>query len=119
MNYSSSDDLVTELTNLPDIYAEVDEELNFTRIVSEIELGNSCDCPSGAQCFKTCDDSDTSNTATVDLRFSYPNNINIAAPTDYQDLSAILQTLEGNTAEEAQDTATPPTPANEQVPTNE
>ena len=67
------DNLVEELGELPNIYVEVDGNYDFTRLyfTKEIEIG----------------------TITVDLGLSYPMNVNISEPSEYQDLTTLLQGL--------------------------
>ena len=61
--------------DFPEIYAEVDGEDNFTRLYVKSDLENSA------------------ASVTMDLNFSYPNNINVPEPQEYRDFSDIIQEL--------------------------
>ena len=61
--------------DFPEIYAEVDGEDNFTRLYVKSNLENSA------------------ASVTMDLNFSYPNNINVPEPQEYRDFSDIIQEL--------------------------
>lgn len=93
LGLDNSNKLITEIQNLSPIYVEVDEDYDITRIYTQIDLSRNCDCPSGAQCIQACDDNDSYATATIDLRINYPTNISVAAPSEYQDFSAVLQSI--------------------------
>ncbi len=68
-------DLTSEVSNLPEIYVEVDKDYNFTRL------------------YFTSEPEDADMTLTTDLGFSYPENINIAEPTEYKDFSSVVQEI--------------------------
>lgn len=68
------DNVTEDLTDLPMIYVEVNDDYDFTRLY-----------------FKSTNDDDTKLTADID--FTYPANINISEPTEYQDVYTILQNL--------------------------
>ena len=68
--------IVEEVQNLPELYAEVDENYNFTRLLFEVDMSGG---------------NEMLGTATVDLNFSYPTNINVSEPTEYKDISDVLQ----------------------------
>ena len=64
--------------NLPAIYAEIDENNNFTRFY-----------------FKTTTDNldDTSTTTEADINLSYPSEVRVIDPTDYMDMSTLLDSV--------------------------
>ena len=62
----ASSGLVSAIQNLPDMYVEVDEEANLTRLYIDTSVGL--------------------NTVRIDLDFSYPENVNVPEPTEYQEL---------------------------------
>jgi hypothetical protein len=67
---------VMEITNeMPAIYAEVNENNEFTRLYMESDIN------------------DGAATATIDLGFSYPNNINVSEPVEYKDFAEHIQTI--------------------------
>lgn len=67
---------VMEITNeMPAIYAEVNENNEFTRLYLETDIN------------------DGAATATIDLGFSYPNNINVSEPVEYKDFAEHIQTI--------------------------
>lgn len=70
----NTDSLVGDINELPDIYVEVDNDNNFSRIYFE-------------------DESSSDYTMTTDLGFTYPSSINVAEPTEYQDLVELIQQL--------------------------
>lgn len=76
-----ANNLMGYLQELPEIYVEIDDNYNFTRLYME----------------PTIDDGE--NKVTVDFSFSYPANTNIAEPTEYQDLTTVLQSLSEKTYE--------------------
>lgn len=63
----NTDDVLEVVENLPDIYVEINSDNDFTRLYVK------------------------NDNITIDLAFSYPANINISEPLEYQDLSEILQ----------------------------
>ena len=80
-----------EVSEMPDLYVEVDGDDNFSRLYFSMPIENS-----------TCDDEyecDSENMVseklnlTVDLSFSYPSTIDVAEPTEYRDLMEIVQTI--------------------------
>lgn len=75
-NAAVTEEDVAEITDkMPNIYAEVNSENNFTRLYMESDINNGM------------------ATATIDLGFSYPNNVNVSEPVEYKDFSEIIQTL--------------------------
>ncbi len=67
------------LAEMPEVYVEVDDNDNFTRL------------------YFVTDANEGDTTVTTDLNFSYPTNVNVAEPTEYIDLSEIMQGLFLNT----------------------
>lgn len=74
----NADSVDQTLAELPEVYVEVDGDDNFTRLyfVTDANEGDA--------------------TITTDLNFSYPTNVNVSEPTEYTDLSEILQRLFSN-----------------------
>lgn len=75
-NLTVTEEDIVEITNqMPKVYVEVNTENNFTRLYLESDLNNG------------------SATAVIDLGFSYPTNINVSEPVEYQDFKDFIQTL--------------------------
>ena len=70
MNVDAEDEVDEKIEELPTFFVEVDNDKNFSRIYF-----NS---------------SEEDMNTTVDLNLTYPANINVAAPTDYKDLSSVM-----------------------------
>lgn len=69
---ASASEVATKVVEgLPELYVEIDNNYNFTRFYTET--------------------GDDSASVKVDLRFNYPNNVNISEPTEYKDFSTILE----------------------------
>lgn len=64
-------DAASMLEDLPEIYVEVDGDNNFTRLYTNLKID--------------------SGESTIDLNFSYPTNINVTEPLEYQDFSEVIQ----------------------------
>lgn len=64
-------DAASMLEDLPEIYVEVDGDNNFTRLYANLKID--------------------SGKSTIDLNFSYPTNINVTEPLEYQDFSEVIQ----------------------------
>lgn len=81
MGYENSevnmDNVAEEISNLPDIYVEIDDEDNFTRLYFVSEMNTD----------------DNNATITTDLNFTYPDTINVAEPTEYKDFSSVIQEI--------------------------
>lgn len=80
----TASDLGEFLTWLPEIYAEIDKDNNFTRVYLESATKNN-----------DCDDcvyikEPTYTKITADLSFSYPDGITIERPTDYIDFNSVI-----------------------------
>lgn len=73
MDVDAEDEVDEKIEELPTFFVEVDNDKNFSRVYF-----------SGTE-------NDTNT--TVDLNFTYPANINVAAPTDYKDLSSVMGEL--------------------------
>ena len=65
-------DLVDQL---PEIYAEIDNDYNFTRVYLEF------------------DDSENKNKIVADLSFSYPTSLNINEPTEYIPINDVVKNV--------------------------
>ena len=70
----NTDALINQLGELPDLYAEVDNDYNFSRIYFVV-------------------DSSSDYTLTTDFSFTYPETINVAEPTEYKDFSDFMQEM--------------------------
>lgn len=66
-------DATNIMRDLPEIYAEVDSDNNFTRLYVKTEID--------------------SGKLTMDLNFSYPANVNVTEPLEYQDFSEVIQDM--------------------------
>ncbi len=73
MNVDADEEVEEEMGELPTFFVEVDNDKNFSRV------------------YFTGTEDDMSTTA--DFSFSYPENINVAEPTDYKDFSSVLEGL--------------------------
>ena len=75
-NATITEEDVAEITSkMPKVYAEVNSENNFTRLYMESDINDGV------------------ATATIDLGFSYPTNINVSEPVEYKDFSEYIQTV--------------------------
>lgn len=85
-------DITNIIQYLPIIYAEVDDDNNFTRlyIESTIRDADECDCSEELACDCAVP---TNIRVAMDLNISYPQTINAPEPLEYQDLSDIIQDL--------------------------
>ena len=90
---SAADALVAEADSLPELYTEINDSQNFTRLYFTKEVMPKCYCPEGSQCDRACGNSEAKSTFTVDLKFSYPTNVNIPEPIEYKDYSAVMESL--------------------------
>ena len=77
--FVDTDELAEAVKQLPALYVEVDSNYNFTRL------------------YFTKDINDGAATVTVDLDFSYPANVNISEPTEYEDLSSLMENMFNST----------------------
>lgn len=85
--------LVEAAGNLPEIYVEIDDNYNFTRLYLATEIWGEEDCcPDGAECLRACDE-ELKEAVTVDLNFTYPSSVDVSEPTEYRDLSDVMQGL--------------------------
>lgn len=94
---TTGEDTVDEIQNLPDIYVEVDGNDNITRFYSAFETNSEddvtdCNCPDDADCDCATTASESMN-VTIDFDVSYPASVNVAEPTEYDDLMTVLQQL--------------------------
>lgn len=71
----STDDVAEIVNTMPTIYAEVDNDNNFSRLYLVSNLN------------------DGEGTMTIDLGFSYPANVNVSEPEEYKDFSKVLQEI--------------------------
>ena len=71
----SEEDAAEVIEKMPAVYAEVDNDNNFSRLYLNYDLN-------------------AENVGiTIDLGFSYPNTVNVSEITDYQDFSKVLQEI--------------------------
>ena len=75
---TSRDDILGDLLALPEFYVEVDENNNFTRLYFGFEVDES-----GSE-------------LTADLRFTYPENVNVPEPIEYKDFSTVMDEITQN-----------------------
>ena len=85
------------LSNIPTMYVEVDKDYNFTRVTFDAPVSTTtsvtdCDCDDPNDCDCENETSAGAN-ANVDFSISYPDRIDVAEPTEYTDLSSLLQQL--------------------------
>ncbi len=71
----STEDVAEVVNAMPTIYAEVDNDNNFSRLYLVSDLN------------------DGEGTMTIDLGFSYPANVNVSEPVEYKDFSEVLQEI--------------------------
>lgn len=71
----STDDVADIVGTMPNIYAEVDNDKNFSRLYLVSDLN------------------DGEGTMTIDLGFSYPDHVNVSEPEEYKDFSEVLQEI--------------------------
>lgn len=83
---ASAENIAEEFSKWPAIYVEIDGDSNFTRLYFEMPLKDDCEDRDG------CVETDY-GTVTVDLDFSYPENINVPEPVEYKDFNQLLQGL--------------------------
>ena len=76
----NNDEVGEAISNLPTIYAEIDNDKNFSRLYMEKDLGEGVNM-------------------TADLSFSYPDTVNVFGPSEgeYKDLSVLIQEFILNT----------------------
>ena len=85
----NNDDVAEAITEMPEIYVEVDSDYNFTRFYARKEIREECT----DECQELINSSEIINTIIIDLSFDYPVNINVAEPIEYRDFSEILQEM--------------------------
>ena len=96
---TTNENAVNELDKLPNVYVEVDKDNNFSRVYFETTLKqtatDNCYCPDEADCSACLDEPVETNVANMKLDFglTYPSTINVAEPTEYQDLVTVIQQL--------------------------
>ena len=91
---NKADKLTAAVQKLPDVYVEVDENNNFTRLYSTMGLVSTC-CTEGTECTEDCDDR-LEATVTIDFNFAYLDTVNVPEPVEYQNWDNTENT---NTAE--------------------
>lgn len=74
-NPANLDNALKAIQDSTKIFAEVDENYNFSRVYLESDVNNDA------------------AEMIVDLRFTYPANVNIPEPVEYKNLSEVLQNL--------------------------
>ncbi len=83
-------------SNAPDVYVEIDDNYNFTRLYMEKEQDNYVDCDCAED--EVCDclspaNNNSKTTLLVDLAISYPANVTVTEPVDALDFSEVMQSL--------------------------
>ena len=94
----TEDDLGPIVAQVPEIYVEINNDNNFTRVYLETTVSqNTCDeLPESAETTDACDAKTPGTKLTADISFEYPNSITIKVPNEYIELSTVLsQVLEG------------------------
>ena len=71
----NEEDVAELLAEMPKVYAEVNGNYDFTRLYLEMDI------------------SDGMASATIDLGFSYPQNVNASEPVEYTDFSEVIQQI--------------------------
>ena len=71
----NEEDVAELLAEMPKVYAEVNGNYDFTRLYLETDI------------------SDGMASATIDLGFSYPQNVNASEPVEYTDFSEVIQQI--------------------------
>ena len=98
-NVTINKNAVEELDKLPNVYVEVDKDNNFSRVYFETTLkqmkSDDCHCPDDTDCSPCFGEAVETNIANVkfDFGLTYPSAINVAEPTEYQDLVTVIQQL--------------------------
>ena len=98
-NVTINKNAVEELDKLPNVYVEVDKDNNFSRVYFETTLNqmksDDCHCPDDTDCSPCFGEAVETNIANVkfDFELTYPSAINVAEPTEYQDLVTVIQQL--------------------------
>ncbi len=86
-------DISKIVEDMPNFYVEVDNENNFTRLYVKSTI-NSSDCACMDSVDIVCDCPKLPDSVvTMDLNFSYPDNINVPAPTEYRDFKDVIQDI--------------------------
>ena len=70
----TENDTAELISRMPKVYTEINNENNFTRLYLESDLNGEA-------------------TATIDLGFSYPTNVNVSEPVEYTDFKDFIQTI--------------------------
>lgn len=94
-----ADEFIADIKKLPQIYLEINEEYNITRVyfASKNEIPSECNCyEDGVNCNEACV-KDGEYELVVDLNLSYPANVNIPKPAEYTDFSKLDIQLEQKT----------------------
>ena len=84
------------IATMPTMYAEIDNENNFSRLYleSSIEEEVDCDCADDEVCDSDCVSSQAAPVTTIiDLNFNYPKNVNVSEPIDYTDYKDVIQNI--------------------------
>ena len=71
----TEEDVEEVVAQMPKIYTEVSSDNNFTRLYLESDINDGV------------------ATATIDLGFGYPANINVSEPVEYKDYSEFIQEI--------------------------
>lgn len=89
----TEEDVARVVEKIPQVYVEVNGNYDFTRLYleSEINEGEGCYCPEGADC-TACLYSPTAS-VTIDLGFDYPTNVNVTEPVEYTNYSDFIEKI--------------------------
>ena len=71
----SEEDIAEVIARMPKVYAEVNGNYDFTRLYLETDINDGV------------------ATATIDLGFSYPQNVNATEPVEYTDFSEVIKQI--------------------------
>lgn len=85
----TSEDVASVVEKLPDIYVEINNDHDFTRLYLKMEPeapSTKCDHSTAAMCIEN----GPSGSVVIDFTFSYPATVNISEPNEYTDLSELF-----------------------------
>ena len=87
----TSDDVESVVEKLPEIYVEINNDHDFTRLyLKAATSSDSLDAKCSSSTTTKCIDDSPSGSIVIDLTFSYPATVNISEPNEYTDLSELF-----------------------------
>lgn len=90
----SAEDAASLAAELPTIYAEVNNDNNFSRLYVKTQIAVLDDCACMDSIDVACDCPEPIDSEiTMDLNFSYPDHINVPAPEEYRDFKDVIQDI--------------------------